>query len=160
MFQQNANELFFVCVANSRNIIPLFHRKVISHDPLQKNYPNLARTYKNKFYENKINLNLVKSIKKNYYGIIDRGAKKPPPPIPPSMSDRVKWWCYLKVQLISMSWINYKSLHVTCVKLAHKPNSFLSNVNIWNTTLICSTCSELISKSARTRGAFKTQSNI
>ena len=38
MFQQNANKWFFVCVTNSRNIVPLFHKKVISHDPLQKLY--------------------------------------------------------------------------------------------------------------------------
>ena len=44
----------FVCVPNSRNIIPLFHKKVISHDPLPKIYPNLVRTRKNKFYENEI----------------------------------------------------------------------------------------------------------
>ena len=54
MFQQNSNKLFFVCVTNSRNIIPVFHKKVIFHDRLEKNYPNLARTCKNKFYENRI----------------------------------------------------------------------------------------------------------
>ena len=64
MFQQNANKLFFVCVTNSRNIIPLFHKKVISHDPLQKVYPNFARTCKNKFYENKIKLNRLNLLKK------------------------------------------------------------------------------------------------
>ena len=36
MFQQNENRLFFVCVTNSGNIIPLLHKKAISHDPLQK----------------------------------------------------------------------------------------------------------------------------
>ena len=36
MFKQNANKLFFVCVTNSRNIIPLFYKKVTSHEPLQK----------------------------------------------------------------------------------------------------------------------------
>ena len=36
MFQQNAENNFFVCITNSRNIIPLFHKKVTSHDPLQK----------------------------------------------------------------------------------------------------------------------------
>ena len=61
MFQQNANKLLFVCVTNSRNTLPLFHKKVISHDPLQKIYPNLARTCK--FYENKIKLNRTKPIK-------------------------------------------------------------------------------------------------
>ena len=43
MFQQNANKLVFVCVTNSGNIIPLFHKKVTFHHPLQKKYPNLAR---------------------------------------------------------------------------------------------------------------------
>ena len=56
MFLQNANKCFFVCATNSRNIILLFPKKVISHDPLQKLYANLARTCKNKFYENKIKL--------------------------------------------------------------------------------------------------------
>ena len=55
---------FFVCVTNSQNIILIFHKKVISHDLLQKSYPNLARTCKNKFYENKIRLQLAKPIKK------------------------------------------------------------------------------------------------
>ena len=36
MFQQNANKLFFICVTNSQNIIPLFHKELVSHDPLQK----------------------------------------------------------------------------------------------------------------------------
>ena len=53
-------------MCQSQNIIPLFHKKVISHDPLQQTYPNLGRTCKNKFYENKIKL------------ITDTGAKKPP----------------------------------------------------------------------------------
>ena len=65
MFQQNANKEFFVGVTNSRNIIPPFQKKVISHDPLQKNYPNLARTCKNKFYENEINLNWINLLKIN-----------------------------------------------------------------------------------------------
>ena len=60
----------FLCLINSRNTIPLFHRKVISHNPLQEIYLNLARTFKNKIY----------------YGITDRGSKKPPHP----MSDSVK----------------------------------------------------------------------
>ena len=67
---QNANKCFFACVTNSRNIIPLFHKKVITHDPLQKIYPNLGRTCKNKFYENKIKLNWFNQLKKNYYVII------------------------------------------------------------------------------------------
>ena len=62
MFQQNANKWFFVCVTNSRNIIFLFHKKVISHDLLQKIYPNLARTCINKFYENKKKLNWLNPI--------------------------------------------------------------------------------------------------
>ena len=36
MFQQNANKLFFICVTNSQNIIPLFHKKFISLHPLQE----------------------------------------------------------------------------------------------------------------------------
>ena len=56
MLQQDANN-FLLCVTNSQNIMPFFNRKVISHDPLQKNFPNLARMCKNKFYENKIKLN-------------------------------------------------------------------------------------------------------
>ena len=52
MFQQNANKSFFVCVINTHNIIALFHKKFISHDPPQRIYPNLARTCKNQFYEN------------------------------------------------------------------------------------------------------------
>ena len=63
MFQQNANKLFFVCVTNSRNIIPLFHKKVIYHDSLQNIYPSLARTCKNKFYENKIKFNWLNLLK-------------------------------------------------------------------------------------------------
>ena len=85
MFLQNANKCFFVCATNSRNIILLFPKKVISHDPLQKLYANLARTCKNKFYENKIKLEWLTLFKKFYYGITDRGAKKLPP-----VSDRVK----------------------------------------------------------------------
>ena len=90
MFQQNANnanKVFFVCVTNSRNIIPLFHKKVISHDPLQKIYPNLARTCKNKFHDNKIKLNWLNLLKKIHYGITDRGGGWQK--APPSMSDRV-----------------------------------------------------------------------
>ena len=63
MLQQNANKLFFACVTNSRNIISLFHKTVIYHDPLQKNYTNLARTCKNKFYENKMKLNWLNLLK-------------------------------------------------------------------------------------------------
>ena len=44
----------FLYVSLILEILYLFHKKVISHDPLQKMYPNLARTCKNKFYENKI----------------------------------------------------------------------------------------------------------
>ena len=51
MIQQKANKWFFVYVTNTWNIIPLFGKKVISHKP------NVARTCKNKFYENKIKLN-------------------------------------------------------------------------------------------------------
>ena len=87
MFQQNANKCFFVCVTNSGSIIPLFHKNVISHDPLQKICSNLARpTCKNKLYENKIKLNWLNLFNFFYYGIIDRvGGKKPPTP----MSDSV-----------------------------------------------------------------------
>ena len=74
MFQQNANKWFFVCVANSRNVRHLFLKKVISYDTLPKIYPNLARTYKNKFHGNKIKLNWLNlSKKKFYYSMTDRG---------------------------------------------------------------------------------------
>ena len=71
----------FLYVTNSTNIIPLFHKKVISHEPLEKIYPNLARTCKNEFYDNKIKLNWLNLLEKIYYGINDRreGVKKPPP---------------------------------------------------------------------------------
>ena len=64
MFQQNANQWSFVCVTNSENNLPLFHKEVISQDPLQKIYPNLARTYENIFYENKNKLNWLNLLKK------------------------------------------------------------------------------------------------
>ena len=86
MFLQNAIKCFFVCATNSRNIILLFPKKVISHDPLQKLYANLARTCKNKFYENKIKLDWLTLFKKFYYGITDSGGGKKLPPV----SDRVK----------------------------------------------------------------------
>ena len=56
----------FACATNSRTIIPLLHRKVISHDPIQRIYPNLAKTGKNKFYENEIKLNWLNVSKKFY----------------------------------------------------------------------------------------------
>ena len=62
-----------------RNIILLYHKKIISHDPLQNIYPNLAGTCKNKFYENKIILNSLHLLK-NYYGITDCWGKVPVPP--------------------------------------------------------------------------------
>ena len=68
------------CVPDSRNVMPLFHKKVTSHDPLQKIYPNLARMCKNKYYENKIKLNWLNQLKKSCYGITDRGDQKVPPP--------------------------------------------------------------------------------
>ena len=37
--------------------MPLFQKKVISHNPLQNIYPNLARVCKNKFHENEVKLN-------------------------------------------------------------------------------------------------------
>ena len=55
---------------------------VISHDPLQKTYQNLARTCKDKFYENKIKLNWLKPIKKIYCDMTDRDGGKPPLPAP------------------------------------------------------------------------------
>ena len=64
MFQQNADKWFFVCDTNSRNFIPLFHKQIISQGRLQKIYRNLARTCKNKFYENKIKLNWLNLFKK------------------------------------------------------------------------------------------------
>ena len=80
-----------VCVTNTQNIIPLFHKKVISHDPLQKIHPNLARTCKNK-YENKIKLNCLKLLKKFYYGIADRRPKSPPAPVPDSVKkEKLRW---------------------------------------------------------------------
>ena len=65
----------FLYITSSHNIIPLFNKKVISHDPLLKFYPNLARTCKNKFYENKIKFNWLNVLKKNYYCVTDRGTK-------------------------------------------------------------------------------------
>ena len=76
IFQQNANKWFFVCVTNPRNIISIFHKKVLAHDPLQKIYSNLARTSKNKFYENEIKLNWLNLLKNFYYGVTDKWAKK------------------------------------------------------------------------------------
>ena len=67
MFQQNASKKFFACVTNSRNIIPLFHKKARSRDPLEKIYPNLARTCKNKLYEYKIKLTWLNILKNVYY---------------------------------------------------------------------------------------------
>ena len=61
--------------------------KVISHNPLEKLYQNLARMCKKEFYENKINLNWLKLLRKIYYVVTDReGGQKapPPPPLPPS----------------------------------------------------------------------------
>ena len=49
---------------------------VLAHDPLQKIYSNLARTSKNKFYENQIKLNWLNLLKKFYYGVTDKAAKK------------------------------------------------------------------------------------
>ena len=56
---------FFVCVTNSGDIIPLFHKKAISHDPLRKIYQNLAETCKNKFYQNEIKLDWLNVLIKN-----------------------------------------------------------------------------------------------
>ena len=86
MFQQNAIKWFFVCVTDFGNIKPLFHEAITSHDPLQKIYPNLARTCKNKFYDNIIKVNWLNLSKNFYYGITDRRGTKPPTPV----SDRVK----------------------------------------------------------------------
>ena len=60
MFQENTNKWFFVCATNSRNIIPLFHKMVISQEPRQNNYLSFARTCKTKFYGSKIKLNRLK----------------------------------------------------------------------------------------------------
>ena len=79
MFQQNANEGSFVCVTNSESNLHLFHKKVISQDPLQKIYPNLARTYKNIFHENKIKPNWLNLLKKFYYSLTDSGKGKKAP---------------------------------------------------------------------------------
>ena len=67
IFQQNANKYFFVSVTNSRHITPLFHKNVISHDPQQKNYPTLAQTCKNKFYENRIKLSWLNLLKETLF---------------------------------------------------------------------------------------------
>ena len=69
------NDLF-VCVTNSPNIIPLFLKKFISCDPSQNIYPNLARTCKNKFYGDEINLHNLNLLKKIYYRI--EGSTPPP----------------------------------------------------------------------------------
>ena len=75
MFQQNTNKWFFVYVTNSRNIIHVFPKKIISHNPLQKVYPNFARTCKNKFYENKIKLNLQSELSVSVKENSDRKKK-------------------------------------------------------------------------------------
>ena len=69
---------------------PLFNQKVISRDPQQKIYPNLARTWEKVF--------LAKPIKKkNYYDINDREAKKlPQAPV----SDRVNLQLNLLMRII------------------------------------------------------------
>ena len=50
----------------------------MSHDPLQKIYPNLARKCKNKYYEHKIKLNWLNLLKKFYWGITERGQNPTP----------------------------------------------------------------------------------
>ena len=76
MFQKNANERSFVCVTNSESNLHLFHKKVISQDPLQQIYPNLARTYKKIFHENKIKPNWLNLLKNFYYSLTDSGRGK------------------------------------------------------------------------------------
>ena len=51
IFPKNPNKLLFVCVTNSGNIILFFHKKIMSHEALQKFYSNLTKTCKNKCYE-------------------------------------------------------------------------------------------------------------
>ena len=63
-------EILYLCSA----------KKFISHDTLQNIDPNMARTCKNKFYENKIKFNRQNLFKKIYYGITDRGQKETSPP--------------------------------------------------------------------------------
>ena len=79
------NDLF-VCVTNAQNIIPLFLKKVISHDPLQKIIQIWLKIWlknkKNKFYGDKIKLHKLNLFKKNL--LQDRGVNPSP------MSDRVK----------------------------------------------------------------------
>ena len=60
----------FLYATNSKNILPLLHKKVISSDTLQNIYPNLARIYENMLIAKPF-------YKKNYYGITDFGVKKP-----------------------------------------------------------------------------------
>ena len=107
MFQQNANKWFFECVSNSRNIIPLFHKKVISCDPLQKINQNLARKSKNKFYENKVKLNWLNLFKKIllWYNWLEV-AKSPPSPSPLSVLDRVKKRFFFNA-IIDLLWFSF-----------------------------------------------------
>ena len=86
---------FFVFVTISRNTAPLFHKKAITQDPLQKIYPNMARMCKNKFLENKVKLKWLNTSKKIYYGITDRGRGQKAP-LPPA-SDRVKRQCLISL---------------------------------------------------------------
>ena len=78
MFQQNVNKQFLVCVNNSQNIIPFFHKNVISHDSLKKIYPNLTRTCKNKYYEQMVqHLFILPMWKKiNVEGLLDLSKKE------------------------------------------------------------------------------------
>ena len=52
----------FLYVTNSKNILPLLHKKVISSDTLQNIYPNLARIYENKIKFKLLNLFFKKII--------------------------------------------------------------------------------------------------
>ena len=84
-----------MCVTNSRNITPLFHKKAIPHDHLQKRYPNLARTCENKFYENEMQLNWLIQSKKlllryNWKRGEGGGAVESPSSLPRPVLDRVK----------------------------------------------------------------------
>lgn len=78
------NDFFYVSL-----IFEISYLSYISHDNslrpylmtlCKKNYVNLARTCRDKFYENKINLNWIRLLKTFWYSITDRtGMTKSPP---------------------------------------------------------------------------------
>ena len=63
------NDFLYVSLILEIFYLPLFHKKVTYHNPLQKRNQNLARTCKNTFSENKIKpnwLHLLKKVLKRY----------------------------------------------------------------------------------------------